>query len=171
MILLTLASLAIVLLIVAIYNKLKDENISLISITTNGKHDKTIEGLSNAKAEAIANKEEKVLQEIAGRYDIKDDGAYAGLLTVKPGLSNWLKSANLKDKKTKQVIRGGGDQPLKKLNEYKPKISLDSTSTDSKVVDCNSLESCDDLTGDTCGYCLTTNTFGEIKSRICVVVI
>ena len=99
MILLTLASLAIVLLIVAIYNKLKDENISLISITTNGKHDKTIEGLSNAKAEAIANKEEKVLQEIAGRYDIKDDGAYAGLLTVKPGLSNWLKSANLKDKR------------------------------------------------------------------------
>lgn len=160
MILLTLASLAIVLLIVAIYNKLKDENISLISISTNWKNDKTIEGLSNAKAKEIANKEEKVLKEISKRYDIKDDGAYAGLLTVKPGLSNWLTSANLKDKKTKEVIRGGGDQPLKKLNEYKPKISLDATSTDNKVVDCNSLESCDDLTGDTCGYCLTTNTFG-----------
>ena len=85
---------------------------------------------------------------------------------MKPGLSNWLESANLKDKKTKEVIRGGGDQPLKKLNEYKPKISLDATNTDNKVVDCNSLESCDDLTGDTCGYCLTTNTFGMVQKVV-----
>ena len=133
MILLTLASLAIVLLVVAIYNKLKDENISLISITSNGKHDKIIEGLSNTEAKIIADKEENV-KAGSRRYDIKDDGAFAGLLTVKPGLSNWLESANLKDKKTKEVIGGGGDQPLKKLNEYKPKISLDATRTDSKLL-------------------------------------
>ena len=75
MILLTLVSLAIVLLVVAIYNKLKDENISLISITSNGKHDKIIEGLSNTEAKIIADKEEKMLKQVAGRYDIKDDGA------------------------------------------------------------------------------------------------
>ena len=160
MILLTLASLAIVLLVVAIYNKLKDENISLISISDESDNkDAIIEGLTTAELDAIANKEHQMLDKRAGYYDIRDDGAYAGLLTVKPGASNWIEEDNLKDKKTKKIIRGGSNQPLKKFNEVKPKISLDASKTDNKVVDCNSLESCDDLTGDTCGYCLSTNTF------------
>jgi hypothetical protein len=162
MILLTLASLAIVLLAVSIYNKLKTDNISLINIILNkdNEHTHIREGFKEGNLSETAEKEHAMLEKRSSYYDIRDDGAYSGALTTAPGINTWIKEENLKDSKTKEIIRGGSDQPLKKLNEYVPPVSNDPTKIDNKVADCSTLESCDDLNGAVCGYCLTTNTFG-----------
>lgn len=147
MILLILALFISLILIRLIYNKLNNESSSLISMS--------IEPMANS----LATKEHNMLKDTSSYYNIRAQGPGSGLLITKPGINDWIKYKDLKDPKTKQIVRGGENQPLTQLKKFTPKVSNDATKIDRQVADCRSLESCDDLNGKTCGYCYTTNTF------------
>ena len=147
MILLFLAVLITIFLTAAIYNKLKYEDSNLINIFINK------EGFDSK-----INAERDQLKDRSQYYKIRSERPGTGLITTKPGINRWATYDQLK-KPSGEVIRGGDGQSLGKLKKYIPKITIDASKTDTKVADCGSLESCDDLNGSTCGYCYTTNTF------------
>ena len=148
MILLSLALIVSMILISIIYNKLKHEENNLMNFQL------VREGLDNS-----VNKQFNMMENRKGYYGIRSEGPGVGMIVTKPGINKWLKYDQLKERNTKTVIRGGGGQALGKLNKYVPKVTIDASKVDGKVFDCGSLESCDDLNGSNCGYCLTTNTF------------
>lgn len=147
MILLILAVSITVILTAAIYNKLRYEDNKLINIFINR------EGF-----ESKINAELAVLKDRSKYYDIRSERPGTGLVATKAGVNKWATYDQLK-KPSGEVVRGGDGQALGKLKTFVPKITLDASKTDTKVADCGSLESCDDLNGSTCGYCYTTNTF------------
>jgi len=161
MILWALASLAIISLIIAIYNKLKSENINLISVREGLDPDSDEKFLSDDAMAAIRETEGSLLGGQSDYYKIRDDNPYAGSLIIKPSISNWLEPDDKKDEKTDETIRGGGELPLQELKKVKPDISLEPSKTDDEQLNCSGLESCGDLTGEGCGYCLSTQTFSS----------
>ena len=100
------------------------------------------EGFVSEGEKILEDKQRSYLQGRDKYYDVRNKGLGAGLLVTKPGINDWLKFDDNKD-----------------LKKFVPKVGLDQTEVDKKVVNCRALNKCSDLGNNNCGYCAFDKEF------------
>ena len=111
----------------------------IIEIYYTNKNKETFENEVN---EALVAGERKFLQNQDKFWDVRKQGIGAGLLTTKPGISDWFKLDSNKE-----------------LKKYTPKMGVEQGIIDKGIVNCRALTKCDSLGKNNCGYCAFDKEF------------